>query len=131
MKGGFKNYAKEAKQRLADGFWQNVKEQRQAHLETAAQDGQSAVPTLIDYREKLRNQIYNKRYTEEEEFYQKVVNMAESETVVTNPLGALVDREYFDKLDEKQRQSYLHDLSNRYLAAMNRYKKEKEKLGKL
>ncbi|HRX14254.1 MAG TPA: hypothetical protein P5087_04480 [Eubacteriales bacterium] len=126
MRGGFKHYAKEAKQRLADGFWQNVKEQRQAHLKTAADDGKSAIPTLIDYREKIRNQIYNKRYFEEEEFYLRVVDLLESEIVITNPLGALADKNFLDSLDVKQRQSYLYELSNKYLAACERYKKEKE-----
>ena len=83
MRGGFKHFAKEAKQRLVDGFWQNVRDERMAQLRSAEDDGQSAVPALVDYREKIRNQIYNKRYFEEEEFYQRVVKLLESETVVT------------------------------------------------
>lgn len=127
MRGGFKHFAKEAKQRLVDGFWQNVRDERMAQLRSAEDDGQSAVPALVDYREKIRNQIYNKRYFEEEEFYQRVVKLLESETVVTNPLGALADKEYMDSLDAKQRQSYLYEISNKYLAACARYRKEQEK----
>ena len=126
MRGGFKHFAKEAKQRLVDGFWQNVRDERMAQLRSAEDDGQSAVPALVDYREKIRNQIYNKRYFEEEEFYQRVVKLLESETVVTNPLGALADKEYMDSLDAKQKQSYLYELSNKYLAACARYRKERE-----
>ena len=127
MRGGFKHFAKEAKQRLVDGFWQNVREERMAQLRSAEGEGQSAVPALVDYREKIRNQIYNKRYFEEEEFYQRVVKLLECETVVTNPLGALADKEYMDSLDAKQRQSYLYEISNKYLAACARYRKEQEK----
>lgn len=127
MRGGFKHFAKEAKQRLVEGFWQNVREERRAQMQSVKSDGQIPVPTLVDYRERIRNQIYNKRYFEEEEFYQRVVKLLESEKVVTNPLGALADKEYMDSLDAKRRQSYMYELSNKYLAACARYRKEQEK----
>ena len=44
----------------------------------------------------------------------------------SDAIGRLTDREYFNTLSYEERQRYTMELSGKYLAALEKYRKEKE-----
>ncbi len=45
---------------------------------------------------------------------------------VSDAIGRLTDKEYFQTLSYEERQRYTMELSSKYLAALEKYRKEKE-----
>ena len=56
----------------------------------------------------------------------KVKDLLDREGEVSDALGRLTDREYYDKLSYADKQRYSLELSAKYLKALERYRKEKE-----
>ena len=59
-------------------------------------------------------------------FYLKVKRLLEEEGEVSDAIGRLTDREYYDRLSYEDKQRYTFQLSSKYLQALEKYKKEKE-----
>lgn len=125
MSNSFKEQAKSAKERLCNGFWDEVHSQCNAELEVAATTGESPIVALSCQKEKVRNLIYNEKYSEEQIFYNKVVSIMESKELVVNPLALLADEKYLAALDARQKQAYMLNLSNKYRQAVEKYRKQK------
>lgn len=68
----FKAYAKQAKKRLKEGFWSDVKNQRNYFELVAATNGGSADFAVNRQKQALKNQLYNREHSAEEEFYRRV-----------------------------------------------------------
>ena len=60
-----------------------------------------------------------------EEFYIKVKKLLDEEGEVSNAIGRLTDKEYFETLDYNEKQRYTLNLSEKYVQAIERYHKEK------
>lgn len=65
----FKAYAKQAKKRLKEGFWSDVKNQRNYFELVAATNGGSADFAVNRQKQALKNQLYNREHSAEEEFF--------------------------------------------------------------
>ena len=52
--------------------------------------------------------------------------LLEEEGEVSDALGRLTDRVYYDTLSYEEKQRYTMQLSNKYLKALEKYRKEKE-----
>lgn len=89
----FKAYAKQAKKRLKEGFWSDVKNQRNYFELVAATNGGSADFAVNRQKQALKNQLYNREYSAEEEFYRRVCGILSGDEVVTNPIARLMDSE--------------------------------------
>lgn len=63
---------------------------------------------------------------EDEEFYKKVKKLLDECGEVSDALGRLTDKDYFDTLSYEQKQRYSLDLSSKYVLAKQRYYKELE-----
>lgn len=59
----FKAYAKQAKKRLKEGFWSDVKNQRNYFELVAATNGGSADFAVNRQKQALKNQLYNREHT--------------------------------------------------------------------
>ncbi len=119
-----KQYAKEAKKRLKQGFWQAYKENLDSELARAKEEGIPETKIKEYYTAKVTENIrYNK--DEGEAFYSKVKKLLDDEGEVSNAIGRLTDRAFFDKLSYDEKQRYTLTLSEKYLKAVERYKKEK------
>ena len=94
-KSGLRNNAKMAKQRLANGFWE------QKHS-----------------RQSLEN--INNPDADDENLYRQV--QAVLSQGITNPLQAVLDHEYMATLDENARQRYVLNTSNLVNKCIQRYK---------
>ena len=119
-----KDYAKEARTRLKTGFWQNYKN----NVNKIGYDNYDALATskVVDYySKKVKSEVVNKNDAEEV-FYQKVKNLLDSYGEAPNIIGLLTDKEYYNSLTYTEKQRYTLNLSQNYLKALERYKKEKE-----
>jgi len=120
----FKQYCKDAKKRLKQGFWQNYKQNLDKEIERAEQSGISTSKVKEYYTCKITEDIRNTK-DEFEEFYVKVKKLLDEEGEVSNAIGRLTDKEYFDTLDYSEKQRYTLNLSEKYVQAIERYHKEK------
>ena len=60
----------------------------------------------------------------EEDFYLQVKNLLDTYGDVSDAIGRLTDKEYFETLSYEQRTRYTLELSQKYLKAKERYYKE-------
>ena len=120
----FKEYCKEAKRRLKSGFWQNYKKEVENELIRAEKQGISKSKVKEYYTEKVREDILQTE-NKSDDFYLKVKNLLDTEGEVGDALGRLTDKEKYEKLSYEEKQRYSLELSERYLKAVERYKKEK------
>ncbi len=120
-----KQYAKEAKKRLKQGFWQSYRKGLDTELKRAKEEGISETSVKEYYNKRVSDDIKFNR-AGEEEFYAKVKNILDSEGEVSDAIGRLTDKEFFETLSYDEKQRYTLSLSERYLKAVERYKKEKE-----
>ena len=120
-----KQYCREAKKRLKQGFWQSYQKNLDEEIERAQSSGIAVSKVKEFYTEKVTSTI---KHTDldSEEFYLKVKKLLSEEGEVANAIGRLTDREYYQSLSYDEQQSYNLRLSERYLKAVERYKKEKE-----
>lgn len=119
-----KQYCKEAKKRLKSGFWQNYHKNLDEEIARAEQKGISTSKVKEYYAYKISGDIKNTK-DEFEEFYKKVKKLLDEEGEVSNAIGRLTDKEYFESLSYEDKQRYTLSLSEKYLQAVDRYKKEK------
>ncbi|MDE6075580.1 MAG: hypothetical protein K2G26_04005, partial [Clostridia bacterium] len=80
---------------------------------------------------KVKSHLYDKvksviRGEAEDEFYLKVKKLLDEYGETSDAIGRLTDREYFNTLSYEERQRYTMELSSKYLAALEKYRKEKE-----
>ena len=61
-----------------------------------------------------------------DEFYLKVKELLDTYGEVSDAIGRLTDRQYFDSLAYEERVRYTLALSEKYLKALERYRREKE-----
>ena len=123
----FKEYAKRAKERLKSGFWEQAHDSIRTERQVAATLGLDACKVGEESRRMLERQIYDyDGVCEEQQFYAKVVEILESDELISNPIMRLADREYMDKLTPSERQTYLAKLASKYRAAVGRYRSLKK-----
>ena len=115
--------ARAAKQRLKNNFWTDCKQKFDQNTNEAKERGISEIKVKSSLKGKVKSTI---RGEKDDEFYLKVKALLESEGEVYDAIGRLTDKEYFEKLSYEERQRYSMDLSNRYLAALAKWRREKE-----
>jgi len=119
-----KQYCREAKKRLKQGFWQSYRSQLDQELIKAEKAGISTSKVKEYYNQRVAGNI--RRVDEESEaFYLKVKKILDEEGEISGVLGRLTDKEYYQTLSYEEQQRYNLSLSERYLKAVERYNKEK------
>ena len=125
-----KTYAKEARKRLKNGFWDTTNAERKMIIQNALENGQDVKVVEEKCKRKIENKIKSlqnsNKNSYEEELYKKVCQIMESDTMLMNPLSKLIDHEVYDVLDENNKQSYILKLSEQYVEMKKRYKSEHE-----
>lgn len=119
-----KQYAKEAKSRLKNGFWENYKKQLDERLEQAEADGLAVSKVKEYYVQKVVEDFKEKR-AEDEAFYLKVKSMLDEDGEVSDAIGRLTDKTLYESLSYEDKQRYTLSLSEKYLKAVERYNREK------
>lgn len=118
-----------AKQRLKMGYWQRMYEEKQKTLDQIGNNGNS-VRLVNDLQlEKVRRDenkaLDSEKADEEELFYCKVCNILENDENATNPIGQLIDRNEFERLDADNRQRYILKLAQKFREMRERYYRER------
>ena len=119
-----KQYCREAKKRLKSGFWQNYQKRIDEEIVLAEREGIAASKVKQYYAYKITDDIKSTK-TEAEDFYRKVKKMLEEEGEVANAIGRLTDTEYYKTLSYDEQQRYTLTLSEKYIQAVERFRKEK------
>ncbi len=118
-----KAIAKQAKKRLSTNFWEQCKDDVNFTAMQAAKSGKNAGKVKSYLYGKVKSSI---RGETEDEFYLKVKKLLDEYGEVSDAIGRLTDKEYYEKLSYEERQRYTMELSTKYLAALEKYRKEKE-----
>lgn len=119
-----KEYAKEAKTRLKNGFWDDVNIQRQNDVAVAANQGKSTDVIMSEYREVLKRKIFETETKEDELLYKKVCELLSQNRVIINPIGELADKNKMKNMSESEKQHYIFELSNKFKQMKERYYRE-------
>lgn len=115
--------AKQAKKRLGTDFWRRCKEDVDTTAKEAEKCGKNPAKVKSHLYSKVKSVI---RGEEEDGFYLKVKALLDEHGEVSDAIGRLTDKEYFRTLSYEERQRYTMELSAKYLAALEKYRKEKE-----
>lgn len=118
-----KNMARAAKQRLKNNFWEDCKRNLDAGAYQAREQGLNEIKVKSTLHGRVKSEIKGEK---QDEFYLKVKRLLEEEGEVSDALGRLTDRVYYDTLSYEEKQRYTMQLSNKYLKALEKYRKEKE-----
>ena len=124
-----KEEARKAKLRMKNGFWTECKESMDEHLEKARLNGINDSKAGKFFTQRLTAQITGEK---EDEFYLKVKRMLLEEGEVSDAIGRLTDKEYYETLSYDEKQRYTLNLSEKYLRALEKFRRENlfESMGK-
>ena len=120
-----KQYCKDAKKRLKNGFWQNYFETREIIIEKAQNNGASPEKVKEYLNGRLSSKIRDQINEEDEKFYEKVKKILLEEGEISNAIGILTNKSEFDSLSYEERQRYTLSLSEKYVKAVERFNQEK------
>ena len=123
MERTLKMLAKEAKLRMKKGFWKQCEEELSTRRKSAQEQGINESKMERYFREQVTTRIKGET---PDEFYLKVKELLLSEGEVSDAIGRLTDRDYYDTLSYAEKQRYTLELSEKYLRALERFKREYE-----
>ncbi|MBO5240642.1 MAG: hypothetical protein J6B56_04385 [Clostridia bacterium] len=115
--------ARRAKSRIKSGFWAVCKEDLGEHLEKARQQGLNESKAERYFARQVTAKISGNK---EDEFYLKVKEILLCEGEVSDAIGRLTDKEYYQTLSYEEKQRYTLSLSEKYLRALERFRRECE-----
>ena len=118
-----KEMARAAKQRLKNNFWEECKRDLDNNTFRAREQGLNEGKVKSTLRGKVTSEIKGEK---QDGFYLKVKELLDKEGEVSDAIGRLTDREYYDSLSYEDKQRYTLQLSGKYLQALEKYRKEKE-----
>ena len=118
-----------AKQRLKMGYWQAMTEERSRALDELGTSPLS-VQLIKDLQQaKVQRDVTRAlnagQAEKEEQFYCRVCDILERDENVTNPIGQLMDREEYERLDEANKQRYILELSKKFREMRERFYRER------
>ncbi len=118
-----KSLAKEAKMRMKKGFWEEYRQRLDHERASAKEQGRNEDKVSRYFHEKVSTEIKGES---PDEFYLKVRDLLLKEGEVSDAIGRLTDREYYNTLTYSEKQRYTLELSEKYLRALERFKREYE-----
>ena len=119
----FKALARQAKERMKKGFWEDCKEDFSLRMERAKELGINESKAGRYFLGKVEEQIAGEKT---DEFYLKVKEMLLRDGEVSDAIGRLTDKAYYETLSYDEKQRYTLSLSERYLRALERFRREFE-----
>ncbi len=118
-----KDEARRAKSRIKSGFWTACKEDMDERLENARAAGVNESKAGRYFLGKVEESIVGEKT---DEFYLKVKDMLLKDGEVSDAIGRLTDKAYYETLSYEEKQRYTLSLSERYLRALERFRREYE-----
>ena len=121
MERTLKMLAKEAKARMKRGFWERCGQELDACRRDARAQGISESKMERYVVGKVTDAI---RGETPDAFYLKVKKLLLEEGEVSDAIGRLTDKEYYATLSYEEKQRYNLELSEKYLEALKRFRRE-------
>lgn len=115
--------ARAAKKRLKTNFWADCKKNLDENMDEAKNKGISEVKAKSTLTSRVKSEIKGEK---QDEFYLRVKNLLDTEGEVSDAIGRLTDKDFYETLSYEDKQRYNLKLSAKYLEALSKYKKEKE-----
>jgi hypothetical protein len=115
--------AKEAKSRLKRGFWHDCRQDLQDNLTLAREQGVNERRAERFFTDRIAASLGGEKT---DEFYLRVKALLLSEGEVSDAIGRLTDKNYYEKLSYEEKQRYNLALSEKYLRALERFRRENE-----
>lgn len=121
-----KSLAKQAKERLVNGYWNDVAKRRRAELEKAEQAGESISKANEDFRKRITTEVFagKELIDKEEAEYALVSSVLRGEIAAPNPITVLIDADYYRIEDEEAKQRYLLKLAGKFAVYKKRFESE-------
>ena len=113
--------ARRAKSRIKSGFWAQRKEELETQKQLAREHGVNESKAGRFFAERVSRQIAGET---DDAFYLRVKQMLLEEGEVSNAIGRLTDKPYYDSLSYEEKQRYTLSLSEKYLRALERFRRE-------
>ena len=115
--------ARRAKDRVKSGFWAECKADMDKQMERVRKAGVNESKASRYFAEQISAKISG---APEDEFYLRVKEMLLSEGEMSDAIGRLTDQEYYQTLSYEEKQRYNLSLSEKYLRALERFRRECE-----
>ena len=115
--------ARKAKMRIKSGFWAECQEDMTAQKAEARRQGLNESKVGRYFHEQVSAKIAGEK---EDAFYLRVKAMLLQEGEVSDAIGRLTDKEYYQTLTYEEKQRYNLTLSEKYLRALERFRRECE-----
>ena len=115
--------ARLAKVRMKSGFWSECKDEMDEKKAKAREHGLNESKAGQFFKTQVSAQIAGEK---QDEFYLKVKQILLAEGEVSDAIGRLTDKAYYDTLSYEEKQRYNLTLSEKYLRALERFRKECE-----
>jgi len=120
----FKQYAKEAKERMSSGFWETRRERVTKASSEAEELGVNIEDELSFERSELMKMFYNREeYERDKRIYLKVCEIKRRGDTVINPIQVLCEMEGVDKLPMEKRTQKVLEISAKYREMVEKYEK--------
>ncbi|MBQ2741044.1 MAG: hypothetical protein IJF39_05455 [Clostridia bacterium] len=114
--------ARQAKQRMKENFWESYRIEQQAKMELARQNGVNTQEAERFFAMEVERKIRGEE--EVDTFYERVKTLLLSEGEVSDAIGRLTDYDLYETLSYTEKQRYTLALSEKYLRALERFKRE-------
>ena len=115
--------ARLAKRRIKSGFWKDCEADFSEKKEKAREQGLNESKAGRFFKTQVEAKIEGKK---EDDFYLRVKEILLSEGEVSNAIGRLTDKAYYDTLSYAEKQRYTLALSEKYLRALEKFRAECE-----
>ena len=115
--------ARAAKKRLKNNFWADCRKNLDENAQDAKTKGINENKVKSKLADRVKNEIKGER---QDEFYLRVKALLDAEGEVSDAIGRLTDKEFFETLSYEEKQRYNLELSGKYLSSLKRYREEKE-----
>ena len=115
--------ARRAKLRMKSGFWAECQADMDKRLQQARDRGVNESKASRYFAEQVSERIAG---TTEDGFYLTVNQMLLTEGETSDAIGRLTDKEYYQTLSYEEKQRYTLSLSEKYLRALERFRRECE-----
>lgn len=119
-----KSAARRAKRRLKTDYWKKCKEEAAITTARAKKMGLNEGKVKSGIYDKVRSDV---RGEKPDDFYLRVKNLLDTCGEVSDAIGRLTDKEYYASLTYEEKQRYNLELSAKYLKALEKYRREKER----
>lgn len=116
-----------AKQRMKMGYWEQMMKDREKLISEVGSTYE-AKKLVSDYQRDKYNREFNitvKYMSKDEQLYEKVCSILESDELIINPIARLIDKATYDNMDGEAQQRYILELSAKFRELKERYYREK------